>query len=302
MSLSRRQIAARRRGVGGSELLAALGKDPRCTRLELYKRKVGELPEPDFNDNERVRFGTLLEPVIRKEFERRIGQKVVASRQTIAHPIAPLVGHPDGWMPALREGVEIKTADKFEAAEFGEQDTDQVPIRYLVQCTAYMALTEAQKWHLAVLIGGNDLRLYEIPRDEQLIDACLAGASEFWQHVETRSPPDPATPEDVKLRWPKSLARRVHATPEIAGLCSELGAAKREMKVAELREAGLRAQVQTFMTDAGELVDDNNDLLATWKTNKDSRVLDAKAFAAAHPDIYEKFLITRTGARPFLLK
>ena len=39
------QKANRMLGVGCSEVLAALGKDPRCSRLELYSRKVGDLPE-----------------------------------------------------------------------------------------------------------------------------------------------------------------------------------------------------------------------------------------------------------------
>src|SRR5690606_14007896 len=124
-----------------SELLAALGKDSRCSRLELFKRKVGELPELDLSDNERILFGNLLEPVLRQEFARRMGTEVIVPQQTLFHPTEPLVGHPDGWMPALNRGVEIKTADKFEAEDFGEPGSDQVPIRYLVQCAGYMALT-----------------------------------------------------------------------------------------------------------------------------------------------------------------
>jgi putative phage-type endonuclease len=302
MSLTRAQKAARRRGVGGSEMLAALGKDPRCSRVELYMRKLGELPEPDFADNDRVRFGTLLEPVIRKEFERRIGEKVLTVKQTHAHPLAPLVGNFDGFIPRLKEGVEIKCADKFEAQEFGELDTDQVPVRYLVQCSAYMAITDTQRWHLAVLIGGNELRTYVIPRDEQIEAAILAGARAFWQHVEERRPPAAETPEDVKLLWPKSLGKFVAATPEIIQSCRALAIAKRELKEAEQREAGFKMEIQQFMQDASELVDEHGEKLATWRTNKDSEVLDTKAFAAAHPELHRNFLITRTGARPFLLK
>ena len=157
MTLTATQIQARKNGVGCSELLAALGKDPRCSRVELYKRKVGELPEPDLSDIERVRWGNLLEDVIRQEGARRLGHEIIVPQQTLTHPSAPLLGHLDGWIPALRYGAEIKALDKFEIAEFGEEESDQVPVRFLLQCSGYMALTDADRWKLIVLFGGNDL-------------------------------------------------------------------------------------------------------------------------------------------------
>jgi len=302
MALTATQTEARRRGVGSSELLAALGKDARCTRLELYKRKLGELPELDFSDDERVRFGNLLEPVIRKEVSRRMGVKVVQPRQTLFHPTAPLLGHPDGWMPKLREGVEIKTADKHEAAEFGEEESDQVPIRYLVQCAGYMALTGAERWHLAVLIGGNDLRMYEIPRDAELEEAILVGAREFWSHIETGSPPDPATPEDVKLRWPKDLGTTVIATADIAAACSGLKELKSDLKSLTERVEREAADIKNFMAEGAQLVDADGTLLATWRKAKDSRAFDETAFARIHPQLHQQFMRDVTGSRRFLLK
>lgn len=302
MTLTAEQIETRKRGVGGSEILAAIGKDPRCSRLELYKRKVGELPELDLSDNERVRFGNLLEPVIRGEFSRRMGCEVIVPTQTLIHPNAPLLGHPDGWMPALSKGLEIKTADKYEADEFGEQDSDQVPVRYLVQCAAYMALTDAESWYLCVLIGGNDLRTYEIPRDPQIEAAVLAGASEFWSHVERRTPPDPMTPEEVRLRWPKDTGATAVASLEASSACWQLRDVKHELKQFELREEELRSEIQRCMQEAGNLVDSDGTLLATWRTAKPSMKFDTEAFAAAHPELYAQYCKSVPGSRRFLLK
>lgn len=302
MSLTAEQLEARKRGVGGSEVLAALGKDARCSRLELFKRKVGELPELDLSDDERVRFGTLLEPIIRDEFARRIKQQVIVPAQTLFHPDAPLLGHPDGWIPALNEGVEIKTADKFEADEFGDEESDQVPLRYVVQCSGYMALTNAESWHLCVLIGGNELRLYRIPRDRELEQAILAGVREFWSHVEQRRPPDPQTPEEVRMRWPKDTGRHVFANDEIIALCTDLSAAKSELKRAEMREAELKADIQCFMEDASDLLGPDCKPLATWRTAKPSQKFDAKSFAEDYPDLHQQYLREQPGSRRFLLK
>jgi putative phage-type endonuclease len=302
MPLTATQARARKRGVGASEALAALGKDPRCSRLELYKRKVGELPELDLSDDPRVHFGHKLEPVIREEFAQRIGQKVIVPRRTFRHPTVPLLGHPDGWIPMLSEGVEIKTADKFEADEFGEQESDQVPVRYLIQCTGYMILTGAKRWHLCVLIGGNDLRTYVIEVDPQIVEAILVGVREFWSHVEQCRPPDPATPEEVRLRWPKDLGTTAIATPEIAELCAELGLAKSDLKAAETREESLKADVCKFMQEAAQLVDADGRLLATWRTAKPSQKFDLGRFEKENPGLYQQYLREVPGSRRFLLK
>ncbi len=303
MSLTAEQVESRKRGVGGSEILAALGKDSRCSRLELYKRKVGEIPEPNFADNERVYFGQLLEPVVREEFARRVKQRVIVPAQTLFHPSAPLLGHPDGWMPAICEGVEIKMADKYEAEEFGEEDSDQVPVRYLMQCAVYMALTNAERWSLCVLIGGNDLRIYRIPRDPEIEAAVLVGASEFWKHVEARTPPDPQTPEEVRLRWPKDKGSNVTATAEIQEICQHLSAAKSELKKATEREEELKAQIQIFMGEHANLhAPGALKPLATWRTAKPSIKFDEARFAARHPRVYEKYQREVPGSRRFLLK
>lgn len=309
MSLSKRQLLARRKYVGGSEALAALGKDPRCSRLELFMRKRGELPEPDLADNERVHFGNLLEPAMRKEFKRRIGGVPVLRGTHFRYPASnvPLVAHPDGWMPTLNCGAEFKNVDRFEAEDYGEEQTDQVPLRHFIQCMAYMAVTGAARWYLSPLIGGNDFRTYEIARNDDICDAITAGVRDFWSHIESGAPPLPATLDDVKLRWPKDVGTTITATDEIIGACAELGVAQVRFKEAEQRVASLKMEIQQFMQANSELVDEKGEKLATWRKARDSEpVIDLEAFRAAKPDLvadlvyqYQKL---RPGARKFLLK
>ena len=172
----------------------------------------------------------------------------------------------------------------------------------VVQRGAVVALHGLDRWHLCVLIGGNDLRTYEIPRDRELEAAILAGAREFWSHVEQCRPPDPATPEDVRLRWPKDLGTSAIATPEIAELCAELGLAKSDLKAAATREESLKADVCKFMQEAAQLVDADGTLLATWRTAKASEKFDLKRFEQENPDLYRQYLRDVPGSRRFLLK
>ena len=303
MSLTTEQIHARKRGVGCSELLAALGKDPRVSRLELYKRKVGELPDLDFSDNERVECGVVLEAGIRELFSRKLGHPITTLPDTLFHADAPLVGHPDGLIEALDCGIEFKNRDRLIFIdEYGEDGTDQVPMRDLIQCVGYMEITQRRRWLLGALVGGNERHIFEIAYDEQLAVAILAGVREFWQHVEERRPPAPETSDDVKLLWPKHLDTKVTATPEIEATLAEHAELKDLLKQATEKQDGLSLEIKKFMGEAGELVDQRGKTLATWRANKPSKKFDEKRFAAENQDVYEDYRVDKASVRPFLNK
>lgn len=305
MTLSAAQLEARSRGVGCSEVLAALGKDPRCTRLELYKRKLGEIAGPDFSKNERVRFGTLLEPVVRQEFARRTRFEVIEPEPdlTLFHATAPLLGHDDGFIPTEHAGVEIKCADKDEAQEFGAIETDQIPTRYYLQCAGYMALRDVPLWYLAVLVGGNDFRIYRVERDLELEAALLEGVRLFWQHVERRDPPPPETPADLVLRWPRHFQPTIRATDFIQTIVDEHAQAKLALDAWREREELLAAEIKRYMTDAGDLLAPDSDrILATWRAQQSRFVFNESDFMADHFDLYREFCDEVPGNRPFLNK
>jgi predicted phage-related endonuclease len=302
--LTSEQIQARKRGVGCSEILAALGKDPRCSRLELYKRKLGELPDVDLSDDERVQAGAVLEPGIRELFSRKLGFPIVKRDDTLFHPEIPLVGHPDGFVLFEDEpGIEFKNRDRMVfKEEYGEDWTDQVPVRDLVQCMGYMMLTKRTRWLLGAFVGGNERHIFQVNFDAQLAEAIDVGVRNFWSHVEQRRPPDPETPEDVAIRWPKDIGATVIATHEVAELCAQLAQVKADIKAAEEHEAHLKSQIQMFMQDSAQLVDADGRLLATWKTAKASKKFDTKRFEAEHPALFTQYLREQPGSRRFLLK
>jgi predicted phage-related endonuclease len=302
MTLTAQQKTNRLRGVGASEVLAALGQDSRCSRLKLYGRKLGTLSSDDLDSDERVLFGQLLEPVIRKEFARRLGVRVIQRHQTLYHPAVPLLGHVDGWIPTKRCGVEIKTADRFESEEFGDEGSDQVPTRYYIQCSAYMAITDAHEWHLAVLIGGNCFKTYVITRDPQIEAVILDGVRDFWRHVESLTPPDPTTPEDVRIRWPRDLGTTIQATEDVELCVARLRELKSQIAELEAQRDCELVQVQKFMQDHAQLVDRSGDVLATWRAARPSQRLDAKALAADYSALYAQYMREVPGSRRFLLK
>ncbi len=65
----------RTQGIGGSDVSIIAGINPFRSAHQLWLEKTGQA-EPEETESEYAHFGTLLEPVVRKEFTRRTGIKV----------------------------------------------------------------------------------------------------------------------------------------------------------------------------------------------------------------------------------
>jgi putative phage-type endonuclease len=194
-------LEQRRHGIGGSDAAAALGLSPWKTPLSLYLEKTGDARP--FRDNESMLWGRVLEPAIRAEYTRRTGIACASGAQ-LTHPKYP-------WMRATLDGlsnerqprvVEIKTARTDRG--WGEPGTDDVPQTYLLQCVHYMVVTGAQLADIALLVGGQDFRIYTVQRNAALADLVVEGEHDFWQHVQRREPPEAKTLAEINMRYRQS--------------------------------------------------------------------------------------------------
>ena len=281
--------------MGCSELAAAVGVNPWKTPLDVYLEKTGQVPRTDLSDNEAVYFGHVLEDVVAQEFSRRQGFKVQRQSAEIVHPRLPFLrGHIDRRIVGRRAGLECKTAGIRQAQHYGEIGTDEVPTHYLVQCAAYLSITGWDEWHLAVLIGGQDFRVYKIPRDEGLIATLEARAEQFWQAVQDRTPPDASTLAGASLLWPQDSGATVTATPEQAELVRQLRAHRAAIKATEAVADDIELEIKKALGEAATLLSPDGQPLATWRT-QEARRFSTSAFAEAHPDLYEQFRPTTTS-------
>lgn len=62
-------------GIGGSDVSIIAGINPFKSVHQLWLEKTGQV-EPEQTESEYAHFGTLLEPIVRKEFIERTGIKV----------------------------------------------------------------------------------------------------------------------------------------------------------------------------------------------------------------------------------
>lgn len=285
MALSAEKLQVRLSGLGGSDAAAAVNLSRWKSPLRLYQEKLGEIEPDDLSDNEAVHFGNVLEDVVADEFSRRRGLKVQRDRRTLRHPDHTfMLAHIDRRVVGAREGLECKTASLRMCKEWGEEDSDEVPIEYLVQSSHYIAVTGFDAWNVAVLIAGNDFRMYRIERDEELIESLIARELDFWERVKTRIPPEPTTIEDAFSRWPQDSGKSISATGEIAVDLASLKQLKTDEKSIEksIEETGLR--IRNFMQDATTLLGPDGKAIATWKTQSASRI-EPDALRANFPDI-----------------
>lgn len=289
-------LAARRKGIGGSDAAAVVGLDRYRTPLSVYLEKRGEIVPDDLSDNDAVRFGNLLEDVIADEYARRTGRtvhRVNRILQSDQHPY--MLANLDRRVVGERRGLEIKTANVFaaKAEDWGEPGTDVVPTRYLLQVQHYMAVTGYDVFDLAVLIGGQDFRIHTIARDEALIANLISIESDFWARVQDGRPPAIISYEEAARVFPQHTETPILATPEIAAACARY----RELKATEKDVTGelkdLQGKLAAFLGAHDTLVVAGSPAL-TWRT-QDATRFDSSALKADHPDLFDAYSRTATS-------
>lgn len=317
MNAREQWLLQRRAGLGGSDIGAILGLSKFRTPVDVWAEKTGRAEGSA--ETLQMRFGTYAEDFVAREYCAKTHRAVQRFTAMLHHPTAPILGNvdrlvvPEGAKVAAHRGeirtdlgLECKTASAFaamDAAEWGEEDTDQVPPSYLVQCATYMALTGCPEWDLAVLFGNQEVRVYHLQRDTELEAEIIARASEWWDtHVVRDIAPAPISDADIKRLFPSSAAgKAIEADAEALTLLESLRKAKSNAKQFEDIADVATLAIKSILGDA-EALTLNGKPLITWKSSAPAMRLDGKALQAAHPEIYQQFLKAGEPARRFLIK
>lgn len=224
--------ASRETGIGGSEIAAIMGLSPNRTKVDVYCEKRGLVPP--FQPDERMRMGTLLQPVVCQIYEEDTGEKVTWFDKTVRHRKEPIViGSPDGLLPRKR-GFEAKTAGLDQAWRWGN-DGDEIPEEYIIQSQWYMLLTGYQEWVVQALIGGSIARRFTLQADADLQAELLDEGRKFWRdHMEPGKMPTLDHSRSAKAylarQFPKDVEPIRDATPEEIELLHAIRRRKEEIK------------------------------------------------------------------------
>lgn len=249
-----------RRGcLGGSDIASIFGVSQWKSAYDLWEEKTApEFIQPEIEPKREKLFkrGKRLEPWVVEMLEDERGIFVQKRNQV----------HYDMEFPWMRAEIDfeyldddgmctgdVKTVSPFAAGEWGQEGTDEIPLGYCLQFHWGMMVTGYPKCLVAVLIGADDLRVYEVKRDDDLIGAMREKAVQFWtNHVVAKVPPPAVTVGDVHkvlfkyggfpVAWDEELGESLRKLREIKASEKEIKVLKDEQELAIKRALLVKAE------------------------------------------------------------
>lgn len=313
----------RRKGIGGSDLSIILGKNKYRSAFALWSDKTGRVV-PD-QAGEAAEWGHDLEKVIAEKFARQYGSAVVQWPVMLQHDI-------HRFMFANLDFLIVEESDQFPAGEVTLWDSDEippgiisileikttgivgrgsghlwmsggVPEAYELQGHHYAIVTGIKEVIFAGLIAGEGLQVRGRVFNSYEQDCVIIEAERmFWERVFEDTPPDvdgsASTLDAIHAIYPESQeGLTLVADDELERLIQEYRIAKREVEEGEQQVSYLRARIELLVEKAEKVIDQNSQVLLTFKSNKPRESLDIKAFKATCPDIYRDFSRMSPGSR-----
>ncbi|MGE1082361.1 YqaJ viral recombinase family protein [Pseudomonas shirazensis] len=303
-------LAVRKQGIGSSDAAAAVGLNPYKSQLELWLEKTGRdtsLPKLDPNDEESPAYwGNILEPIVASHYTKRSGHRVRRINAVLQHPDPKLP-----WMLANidREVIGADDVQILECKTAGINGArlwkEGVPEYVQLQVMHQLAVTGKQAADVAVLLGGQQLEIHRIERDESIIARLIDLERLFWDYVVSDTPPpaDGTASAEAALRclYPEDNGQTLDLSQhtELASTYLELKAVRQSIAQQETREAQLKQVLQQAMGAATRV--EFAEGYISWKKSKDSTGLDVEQMLKDKPYLQIRYPKIKTGSRRFLI-
>jgi putative phage-type endonuclease len=290
-------LAARRNGIGSSDVAAILGVADHNTAVHVYRDKRGDLVD---DAGEAAFWGTVLEEPVAREWARR-NRSVIQRVGLVAHTDEPwqmaTLDRRVAECPMNRQvrtacALEVKCRSAFKASRWRSDVPDDV----LAQTTWQMRVTGYDHVHVAVLIGGNEFKQTVVHHDERMEAYVLREVERFrTEHLLAGVEPDwdlskaAALLEMDALAHPERVGEiavdEIGEVIEYAEVSARKGAADRALKRSRATLARLAAGAQA-VTFGGELA---YDFIPVTK-----RDVDLERLAERWPDAYADVVTEKT--------
>lgn len=287
-------LQERRKGIGGSDAAKVLGVSRWGGPLSVYLEKKGlYVPE---DPGEPAYWGTVLEDVVAREFEKRSGLKVQRQNKIFTHPDYPwMLGNIDRRIVGQNKGLECKTASSFLEDEW---KGDELPDAYYIQIQHYISVMGWDSCYVAVLLGGQRFLWKECARNEELIQTIIEQERKFWEEYFLKDVPPPVSLYDKpNALWPTQedddmVPDEDGGAFKVAREYTKVKARLKELEEEETRLAGI------LKARTGEHA--GIDGICTWKQVKGRTVINWQGIAlemGAGKKVIEKHTETKPGFR-----
>jgi putative phage-type endonuclease len=285
----------RKLGLSGTDAAAICGVSPWMSPADVWiakKHPESARRELGAETAELLHWGTKLEPVVAAEYCEQTGAVVYKPEPTLMvnAKLPWLIGSPDYLVRGKNVGLEIKTALEWSKSEWGPSGTDIIPMHYFFQCMHYMMLTGYREWHVAVLIGAREFRVYQLFLHKEAAQLLLETEQEFLDKyiIGNSEPPmdfGANVKQWIKNRFPKSENKTIEVTAYDSQTIKTLLTNHAEIveqfeKYKKEKEASV-AKIQVFMQDAAYLNYPDGHIHIRWKNDKEGMDVDWQAITNA---------------------
>ena len=284
--------------LGGSDVAAILGVSPWKTPLDCYLDKIeGSKPITDPAKLKILERGKRLEPYVLDMLCEEKGIQLIGRNNRYTDSTHSFLAAEIDAETSDGRNVEAKTtADFYDRAQWGEEHTDSIPVYYTAQCMHGMMVKPAPSCLMPVMLGIDDFRVYEVHRDEELIETIRAKEVEFWDRIQRRDPPPATKVSDIMRMFEHDLGTSIEVGDDIAELVKKLKFSKSKLKLMESDVDDMAARLKLVFAEH-QIITHKGKPLASWKSQNNSSFL-IDAFREKHPAICEKF--TKRGTQRVL--
>ena len=270
---------------------------------EVILTKQGKLEIPDLSNIEAVQMGHVMEPVIGRLAQAKLGVELTKIEESLTHAKHPwFKSHFDF---AGKQGGKsfLVEAKNYNAATRSKFDVSGIcPPADMAQLVHEAAVYGVDMVYLAVLFGGQEFLLIPFTITDEQKDDLIKQMAVVWGHAQAGTTLPPEDLDQVKLLYPQGSEHAKTASASVEQACLALAQIKANIKALEAQEEQYQTLVSGYMGEASVLSTIEGQVLATWKNAKASPKFDSKLFQSAMPDIYQQFVRDIPGSRRFLLK
>ena len=160
---------------------------------------------------------------------------------------------------------------------------------YKIQCHQQMYVSGSTKAYVAALFSGNRFEIYEINRDQEVIDWMIPRLVDFWEnHVKKQIVPVAGHLDSQYLT--KSFFNHeddFRTNHDVSSsLIDEYKNLSKIMDEAKKRKEVIANQMKQQIGESSGLVTDKYRVSwSRWESNR----FDSKSFQIEHPDLYDKY-------------
>lgn len=270
---------------------------------EVILTKQGKLEIPDLSHIEAVQLGHVMEPVIGRLAQQKLGVELTKIEESLTHAKHPWFKSHFDFAGKQGSKTFLVEAKNYNASVRNKFDVSGLaPPADVAQLVHEAAVFGVDLVYLAVLFGGQEFVLIPFTITDEQKEDLIKQMAVIWGHAQAGTTLPPEDLEQVKLLYPTSTESIKTASASVEQACMALAQIKANIKALEAQEEQYDTLVRGYMQDKDTLATIDGKVLATWKSAKSSVKFDAKLFQESMPDIYKQFMREMPGSRRFLLK